>query len=182
MRIFGCCFFRHAQARLIFSYFQDLEDRSPGQRRMDRLRRSLRASLRKRKHSSGSNQGASRPSGSTGTSSSSSSDRPHQWQADEVSVRSGTCSFHVKVGGKRCLTGWLKIGVGLKSVESKLLLSTSRLENGDRARLSILRVSDVVLLLPVLGLRGGVRVPGDVCVRGGRQSAQGDDSDKPESC
>lgn len=49
---------------------------------MDRLRRSLRDSFRRKKDHI--------PECS----------KPHQWQADEAAVRAGTCSFPVKVGGK----------------------------------------------------------------------------------
>ncbi|KAG8226532.1 hypothetical protein J437_LFUL006922 [Ladona fulva] len=52
-------------------------DRVP--RRMDRLRRSLRDSFRRRKEHVPE------------------SSKPHQWQADEAAVRAGTCNFHVKV-------------------------------------------------------------------------------------
>ena len=51
--------------------------------RMDRLRRSLRDSFRKKREAPESS-------------------KPHQWQADEESVRSGTCSFHVKVSFLDC--------------------------------------------------------------------------------
>lgn len=46
--------------------------------RMDRLRRSLRESFRRKRDGPESS-------------------KPHQWQADEEAVRSGNCSFHVKV-------------------------------------------------------------------------------------
>lgn len=45
---------------------------------MDKLRRSLRDSFRKKRDAPESS-------------------KPHQWQADEESVRSGTCNFQVKV-------------------------------------------------------------------------------------
>ncbi|KAK7868977.1 hypothetical protein R5R35_013903 [Gryllus longicercus] len=48
---------------------------------MDRLRRSFRDSFRRRKEHVPE------------------SSKPHQWQADEASVRAGTCSFHVKYLG-----------------------------------------------------------------------------------
>ncbi|CAG7836583.1 unnamed protein product [Allacma fusca] len=48
--------------------------------RMDRLRRSLRDSFRRKREAPESS-------------------KPHQWQADEEAVRSGTCSFHVKYLG-----------------------------------------------------------------------------------
>ncbi|XP_072379216.1 protein numb isoform X1 [Diabrotica undecimpunctata] len=53
--------------------------RSP--RKMDRLRRSFRDSFRKRKDRIPE------------------SSKPHQWQADETAVRSGTCTFAVKYLG-----------------------------------------------------------------------------------
>ena len=65
-------------------------------RSMDRLRRSLRSSIRKKKNKDAwtdlpqpSNVGGSRPLSDGG--------KPHQWQSDEISGRSGTCNFHVKV-------------------------------------------------------------------------------------
>jgi len=48
--------------------------------RMDRLRRSLRESFRRKRDGPESS-------------------KPHQWQADEEAVRSGNCSFHVKYLG-----------------------------------------------------------------------------------
>lgn len=51
---------------------------------MDRLRRSLRDSFRRKKDHI--------PECS----------KPHQWQADEAAVRAGTCSFPVKVLKKNC--------------------------------------------------------------------------------
>ena len=64
---------------------------------MDRLRRSLRSSIRKKKNKDAwtdlpqnSNNGAGSKPSSDGT-------KPHQWQSDEISVRSGTCNFQVKV-------------------------------------------------------------------------------------
>ena len=64
---------------------------------MDRLRRSLRSSIRKKKNKdawtdlpqNSSNSAASKPSSDGG--------KPHVWQSDEILVRSGTCNFHVKV-------------------------------------------------------------------------------------
>lgn len=52
---------------------------------MDRLRRSLRDSFRRKKDHI--------PECS----------KPHQWQADEAAVRAGTCSFPVKVLEKKIL-------------------------------------------------------------------------------
>lgn len=46
--------------------------------RMDRLRRSLRESFRRKRDGPESS-------------------KPHQWQADEEAVRTGNCNFHVKV-------------------------------------------------------------------------------------
>lgn len=48
-------------------------------KRMERLRRSFRESFRRKKDHVPE------------------SSKPHQWQSDELSVRSGTCYFHVKV-------------------------------------------------------------------------------------
>jgi hypothetical protein len=48
--------------------------------RMNSLRRSLRDSFRRKKDHGGPE-----------------SSKPHQWQADEESVRAGNCTFHVKV-------------------------------------------------------------------------------------
>lgn len=49
---------------------------------MDRLRRSFRDSFRRRKEQRVPE-----------------SSKPHQWQADEVAVRNGTCTFSVKYLG-----------------------------------------------------------------------------------
>lgn len=64
------CFFFVLQRRSL---------RSP--RKMDRLRRSFRDSFRRRKERVPE------------------SSKPHQWQADESAVRSGTCTFAVKYLG-----------------------------------------------------------------------------------
>ena len=68
---------------------------------MDKLRQSFRKSLRKKKSeaglSSADSEGAKRGSG--GGSSSHGGQQPHQWQTDEINVRSGNCSFHVKYLG-----------------------------------------------------------------------------------
>jgi hypothetical protein len=76
--------------------------------RMDRLRRSLRSSLRKRKEradaaasAAAADDGGGRPGvlgrdpppGVPGEAGS----KPFLWLQDEVAVRSGTCSFRVKV-------------------------------------------------------------------------------------
>ena len=68
-------------------------------RSMDRLRRSLRASIRKKKNK---DPWTDTPQTSTTGGSRLSSDggKPHQWQSDEISVRAGTCNFHVKVSNK----------------------------------------------------------------------------------
>lgn len=55
---------------------------------MDRLRRSLRDSFRRKKDHI--------PECS----------KPHQWQADEAAVRAGTCSFPVKVLEKNILASF----------------------------------------------------------------------------
>lgn len=64
---------------LLFSIPQRRSLRSP--RKMDRLRRSFRDSFRRRKERVPE------------------SSKPHQWQADESAVRSGTCTFAVKYLG-----------------------------------------------------------------------------------
>ena len=81
---------------------------------MDKLRRSLRSSLRRKKdhsrrHDSGggggggegergqNRQGERGDGGNSGSKGGSGSGSGSQWQMDEVSVRSGTCSFQVKV-------------------------------------------------------------------------------------
>ena len=89
---------------------QDLEERP---RRMDKLRRSLRSSLRRKKDHSrrqhegsggggdnarGQNrQGERGGGGGGGSGGNKGGSGSSQWQMDEVSVRSGTCSFQVKV-------------------------------------------------------------------------------------
>ncbi|XP_059096442.1 protein numb homolog isoform X2 [Tigriopus californicus] len=89
------------------SRIQELADRPS--RRMDRLRRSLRSSLKRKKADrdhgggggvGGSNQPAS-SSGSGGGSSMPNGDgsKPDSWQQDEVAVRSGTCNYRVKYLG-----------------------------------------------------------------------------------
>ena len=88
---------------------QDLEERP---RRMDKLRRSLRSSLRRKKDHTrrpdssgagggddgggGGERGQNRQSGER-SGGRGNSGGGNQWQMDEVSVRSGTCSFQVKV-------------------------------------------------------------------------------------
>ena len=66
-------------------------------KRMDRLRRSLRSSLRKKKSDQPDGAGAGnwRPQ----RSSNGANGKPASWSADEVAVRSGTCSFQVKYLG-----------------------------------------------------------------------------------
>ncbi|KAF4517362.1 hypothetical protein B566_EDAN014163 [Ephemera danica] len=63
--------------------WKELVDRGGvgGPHRMDRLRRSLRDSFRRRKEHVPE------------------SSKPHVWQSDEAAVRAGTCSFHVKYLG-----------------------------------------------------------------------------------
>ena len=95
----------------VFFFLQDIEE-GPS-RRMDRLRRSLRSSLRRKKDRSGGGGsgfgggggGGSETDGSTGgggggtgaTTTTAGGGKPNLWHADETSVRSGTCSFQVKV-------------------------------------------------------------------------------------
>lgn len=77
---------------------------------MDKLRRSLRSSLRRKKDhtrrhdSSGGDDGGGggeRGQNRQSERSSRGSSGGNQWQMDEVSVRSGTCSFQVKVRSPR---------------------------------------------------------------------------------
>ncbi|XP_037072043.1 protein numb-like isoform X2 [Pollicipes pollicipes] len=75
-------------------------------RRMDRLRRSLRDSFRRKKER--------RPE----------SARPHQWQADEEAVRAGTCSFHVKYLG--CVQVYESRGMQVCEDALKLVRSQRR--------------------------------------------------------
>uniref|UniRef100_T1JP22 PID domain-containing protein n=1 Tax=Strigamia maritima TaxID=126957 RepID=T1JP22_STRMM len=73
--------YKHSIAMGIAKYFQK-KARSAGKLvRMDRLRRSLRESFRRKKEHV--------PECS----------KPHQWQSDEAAVRSGTCNFAVKYLG-----------------------------------------------------------------------------------
>ncbi|XP_043241830.1 protein numb-like isoform X2 [Amphibalanus amphitrite] len=76
-------------------------------RRMDRLRRSLRDSFRRKKEPR-----------------SSESSRPHQWQADEAAVRAGTCSFHVKYLG--CVQVYESRGMQVCEDALKLVRSQRR--------------------------------------------------------
>lgn len=73
--------FNNANCKIDFYlfFFQRRSLRSP--RKMDRLRRSFRDSFRRRKERVPE------------------SSKPHQWQADESAVRSGTCTFAVKYLG-----------------------------------------------------------------------------------
>ena len=105
---------RETEPRLISDVFfvllQDLEG-APS-RRMDRLRRSLRSSLRRKKDhrqhyadTTSSAAAAAAPAQksvkkSANSAPSGDSSKPVEWQNDEVAVRSGTCSFKVKVRTK----------------------------------------------------------------------------------
>ncbi|CAG0884056.1 unnamed protein product [Darwinula stevensoni] len=64
---------------------EQLERNKIRRSKMDRLRRSLRSSLRKKKD-------LGRPAVTEAA-------KPHQWQDDELNVRAGTCSFPVKYLG-----------------------------------------------------------------------------------
>ncbi|XP_047001593.1 protein numb [Schistocerca americana] len=75
-------------------------------RGMDRLRRSLRDSLRRRKEHVPE------------------SSKPHQWQADEAGVRAGTCSFHVKYLG--CVEVFESRGMQVCEEALKLLRNSRR--------------------------------------------------------
>ena len=65
---------------------------------MDKLRQSFRKSLRKKKSGSGLDGGGG-PQNGEGGSSKGGSGGQGAWQSDEVNVRSGNCSFHVKYLG-----------------------------------------------------------------------------------
>ena len=69
-------------------------------RNMDRLRRSLRSSIRKKKNKDNWTDLPQNSNNGAGSKMSSEGGKPHQWQSDEISVRSGTCNFHVKVRSK----------------------------------------------------------------------------------
>jgi hypothetical protein len=88
----------------LFLLLQDLDSAtSSSSRRMDRLRRSLRSSLRRKKDHSRRNESGSGNEGGGNEEQrhcGSGAGGQNQWQMDEVSVRSGTCSFQVKVGNK----------------------------------------------------------------------------------
>jgi hypothetical protein len=71
---------------------------------MDRLRRSLRDSFRRRKDHVPE------------------SSKPHMWQADEAAVRAGTCSFNVKVRSRLIIRYFTLV----HSLEAQLLLSSCR--------------------------------------------------------
>ncbi|KAG1682320.1 Protein numb [Nymphon striatum] len=75
-------------------------------RRMDRLRRSLRESFRRKKDHV--------PECS----------KPHQWQADEQAVRSGTCNFHVKYLG--CVEVYESRGMQVCEEALKVLRNSRR--------------------------------------------------------
>ena len=61
---------------------------------MDKLRRSLRSSLRRKRERDSADE-ASCSTGKTGGG----NGKPQSWSADEAAVKSGTCSFHVKYLG-----------------------------------------------------------------------------------
>ena len=76
---------------------------------MDRLRRSLRSSIRRKKNkdkpdggaAAGAGGGSAGSSGGDSGGKSGKDGKPNIWKQDEISVRSGTCSFSVKVRKKR---------------------------------------------------------------------------------
>lgn len=130
------------------SHVADLEERP---RRMDKLRRSLRSSLRRKKdHSRRHDSGGGGTGGGTGGGSGgggggdgergqnrqgergSSSSRGggsagaggSQWQMDEVSVRSGTCSFQVKYLG--CVEVFESRGMQVCEEAIKVLKNSKR--------------------------------------------------------
>ena len=86
---------------------------------MDRLRRSLRSSIRRKKNKDKADGGAaaaasSAAGGGDSTAAAGGSaggkgpdGKPNIWKQDEISVRSGTCSFSVKVGNV-CAMHWQK--------------------------------------------------------------------------
>ena len=78
-------------------------------RNMDRLRRSLRSSIRKKKNKDAWTDLPQNSTNGSGSKPSSEGGKPHQWQSDEISVRSGTCNFHVKVRSTILLTFFAKI-------------------------------------------------------------------------
>ena len=75
------------------------ESTSSSHLRMDKLRQSFRKSLRKKKSGSGLDGGGGPQNGEGGSSSKGGSGGQGAWQSDEVNVRSGNCSFHVKYLG-----------------------------------------------------------------------------------
>lgn len=75
-------------------------------RSMDRLRRSLRDSLRRKKDHVPE------------------SSKPHQWQSDEAGVRAGTCCFHVKYLG--CVEVFESRGMQVCEEALKLLRNSRR--------------------------------------------------------
>ena len=95
---------------------QEIEGDRP--RRMDRLRRSLRSSMRRKKHRDAGSAGAA-TGGAAASGGTDASGKPNVWKQDEISVRSGTCSFSVKVRCKNkgvAETGSLKFGFYLFSI------------------------------------------------------------------
>ncbi|XP_077286079.1 NUMB endocytic adaptor protein isoform X2 [Arctopsyche grandis] len=93
---------------------------------MDRLRRSFRESFRRRKGGDGGGIGG----GGAGPESA----RPHQWQADESSVRAATCAFPVKYLG--CVEVFESRGMQVCEEALKVLRNSRR-----RAVRAILNVS-----------------------------------------
>ena len=72
---------------------------------MDRLRRSLRSSIRKKKNKDNWTDLPQNSNNAAGSKPSADGSKPHQWQSDEISVRSGTCNFQVKVRKTEILCG-----------------------------------------------------------------------------
>ena len=86
----------HDLQHLILQFKESFGDGSKP-RNMDRLRRSLRSSIRKKKNKDNWTDLPQNSNNGAGSKMSSDGGKPHQWQSDEISVRSGTCNFHVKV-------------------------------------------------------------------------------------
>ncbi|XP_039284273.1 protein numb isoform X3 [Nilaparvata lugens] len=101
---------------LLFSKRKVPGERRGSPRRMDRLRRSLRDSFRRRKDHVPE------------------SSKPHMWQADEAAVRAGTCSFQVKYLG--CVEVYESRGMQVCEEALKVLRNSRR-----RPVKSILHVS-----------------------------------------
>uniref|UniRef100_A0A146MB31 Protein numb n=1 Tax=Lygus hesperus TaxID=30085 RepID=A0A146MB31_LYGHE len=81
-------------------------ERRGSPKRMDRLRRSFRDSFRRRKEHVPE------------------SSKPHLWQADEASVRAGTCTFHVKYLG--CVEVYESRGMNVCEEALKVLRNSRR--------------------------------------------------------